>query len=216
MPTMIVEPTFVCELCQVRAILGRELHRKKHDIQLVSLERMRMIDCRNSWQHATLAKYGGRLRYLQAFEQCYHCSILAPTPLEAPSVSPAIPLQRAQLGFSLRKNHASEPVKFGIIRQLRSAANMYYMVDSQLAYPHQTMKSQSCVSFQSHVAPPDSAMLTFATKGLEQRLGSHSKPSWALSHVHIKWIDDCLDETWQSAPTKSDRHNLAIAGFART
>jgi hypothetical protein len=91
---------------------------------------------------------------------------------------------------------------------------MYYMVDSQLAYPHQTMKSQSRVSFQSHVAPPDSAMLTFATKGLERRLGSHSKPSWALSHVHLKWIDDCLDQAWNQAPTDSDRHNLAIAGFA--
>ncbi len=49
---------------------------------------------------------------------------------------------------------------------------------------------------------------------MERRLGSHSKPSWALSHVHIKWIDDCLNEAWQNAPTASDRHNLAIAGFA--
>jgi hypothetical protein len=214
MPIMVVEPTFICELCQVRATLGRELHRETNDIQLLGLERMRIIDCRNSWQQGTLSKYGGRLRYLQAFERRYQCSILAPTTLTAPPVTPAIPLQWAQLGFSLRKNRVGEPVKYGTIRQLRSAANMYYMVDSQLAYPHQTMKLKSRVSFQPQVAPPDSAMLTFATKGMERRLGNHSKPSWALSHVHIKWIDDCLDEAWFNAPTESDCHNLAIAGFA--
>jgi hypothetical protein len=213
MPNMVVEPTFVCELCQVRAILGRELHRETHDIQLLGLERMRMVDCRNSWQQGTLSKYGGRLRYLQAFERRYACSVLAPTTMTAPPCTPAIPLQWAQLGFSLCKNRAGKPVKFGTIRQLRSAANMYYMVDSQMAYPHQTMKCQSRVTFQSHVAPPDSAMLTFASKGMERRLGSHSRPSWALSHVHIAWIDDCLDEAWQHAPTAADRHNLSIAGF---
>jgi hypothetical protein len=56
-------------------------------------------------------------------------------------------------------------------------------------------------------------MLTFASKGMERRLGNHSKPSWALSYVHIKWIDDCLDEAWNHAPAASDRHNLVIAGF---
>ena len=101
-----------------------------------------------------------------------------------------------------------------MIRQLRSAANMYYMVDSQLAYPHQSQKFQSRVTFQSHVALPDAAMLTFASKGLERRLGSHSKPSWALSHVHIQWLDDCLNEAWRNAPTMLDRHTISIAGFA--
>jgi hypothetical protein len=214
MPNMVVEPTFICELCQVRAILGRDLHLEARDIQLLGLKRMRMIDCRNSWQQGTLSKYGGHLRYLQAFECQYQCSILTSTQMAAPPVTPAIPLQWAQLGFSLRQNRAGERVKFGTVCQLRSAANMFYMVDSQLAYPHQTMKSKSHVSFQSHVTPPDSAMLTFATKGMERRLGSHSKPSWALLHVHIKWIDDCLHEAWQNAPTTSDCHNLAIAGFA--
>jgi hypothetical protein len=51
MPTMMVEPTFICGLCQVRAVLGRELYREKYDFQLLCFERMRIIDCRNSWQH---------------------------------------------------------------------------------------------------------------------------------------------------------------------
>jgi hypothetical protein len=214
MPTMVVEPTFICELCQVRALVGRELHRALPDLQLLCFERMRVIDCRSSWQTGTLAKYGGRLRYLQAFEQRFHCAILQPTKLLAPPVTPSIPLQWAQLGFSLRANRTGEPVKFGTIRQLRSAANMYYMVDCQLAFPHQAMKTKSRISIHSHVTPPDSAMLTFASKGMERRLGSHSKPSWALSHIHIAWIDDCLDTAWKTAPTAAARHNLSIAGFA--
>jgi hypothetical protein len=214
MPAMVVEPTFICELCQVRAILGRKLRHESHDIQLLSFERMRIIDCCSSWQQGTLSKYGGRLKYLQAFEQRFQCSILAPTLLKAPLVTPAIPLQWVHLDFSLRKNQAGEPVKYGTIRQLRSAANMYYMVDSQLAFPQQTMKNKSRVSIHPHVVPPDSVMLTFASKGMERCLGSNSKPSWALSHIHIKWLNDCLDEAWHRAPTLSDRHNLAIAGFA--
>jgi hypothetical protein len=175
---------------------------------------MRLIDCRSSWQTGTLSKYGGRLRFLKAFEQRYHCTILKPTKLVAPPVTPAIPLQWAQLGFSLRANRAGEPVKFGTIRQLRSAANMYYMVDSQLAYTHQAMKTKSRISIHPHVTPPDSAMLTFASKGMERRLGSHSKPSWALLHIHIAWIDDCLDTAWKMASTQAERHDLSIAGFA--
>jgi hypothetical protein len=214
MPVMVVEPTFICELCQVRAILGRELQHERQDIQLLGFERMHIIDCRSSWQQGTLSKYGGRLKYLQAFEKRFQCSILAPTPIKAPPVTPAIPLQWAHLDFSLRSNQVGEPVKYGTIRQLRSAANMYYMVDSQLAFPQQTMKTKSRISIHLHVVPPNSAMLTFASKGMERHLGSNSKPSWALSHVHIQWIDDCLNEAWKQAPTPLDRHNLAIAGFA--
>jgi hypothetical protein len=47
MHNMVVEPTFICELCQVWAILGRELHRERYDIQLLCLERMRLIDVRS-------------------------------------------------------------------------------------------------------------------------------------------------------------------------
>jgi hypothetical protein len=38
-------PHFICEACQVRAELRRELHRSIPDLCLLMLERMRMIDC---------------------------------------------------------------------------------------------------------------------------------------------------------------------------
>jgi hypothetical protein len=62
-------------------------------------------------------------------------------------------------------------------------------------------------------------MFNFATyhpKGMERCLGSHLKPSWTLSHIHIKWIDDCLDTAWHNAPTRADSHNISIAGFANS
>jgi hypothetical protein len=65
MPAMVVEPTFVCKLCQVRAIVGCKLQRDTHDLQLLCFERMPLIDCHSSWQTGTLAKYGGRLSYLK-------------------------------------------------------------------------------------------------------------------------------------------------------
>ena len=215
MPSLPVEPTFICELCQVRAIVGRELRREIPDVQLLAYERMRMIDCRNSWQHSTMTKYGTYLRFMVRFEARHGASVLRPTQLLAPPQSASIPLHWAQLAYSLRENSViGERVKHGTVRQLRSAANMYYMVDSLLARPSQAMKVKNQVSFFPFVLAPDSAMLTFATKGMERRLGHSSKPSWALSYVHIKWLDDQFHIAWGRARSKAEQHDIAIAATA--
>jgi hypothetical protein len=84
MPTLPVEPSFVCELCQVRAIVGRELRCTSADIQLLCFERVRLIDFRCSWEHGTLKKYGTYLRYLDAFGSRYGARVLKPTLYAAP------------------------------------------------------------------------------------------------------------------------------------
>jgi hypothetical protein len=91
---------------------------------------------------------------------------------------------------------------------------MYYMVDALLARPSQAMKVKNRVSFFPHVLPPDAAMMTFATKGMERRLGHSSQPSWALSYVHIKWLDDQFESAWRRARSESERHDIVIAGTA--
>jgi hypothetical protein len=214
MPVLPFEPTFICELCQVRSIVGRELARDKSDIQLLGYERMRMIDCRNSWQHSTLAKYGVYLRFMDRFEKRHGTKVLRPTKLEKPPNTESIPLHWAQLAYSLRRNRAGERVKFGTVRQLRSAANMYYMVDALLARPTQAMKVKTRLNFYAHVLPPDSAMMSFAAKGMERRLGQTSKPSWAISYVHLKWMDDKLEAGWHMAHTRHERHDFTIAATA--
>jgi hypothetical protein len=57
-------------------------------------------------------------------------------------------------------------------------------------------------------------MRTFATKDMERRLGHSPKPSWALSHVHIKWMDNQSKLAWGMAGSAAERHD--IAGAATT
>ena len=57
-------------------------------------------------------------------------------------------------------------------------------------------------------------MMTFATKDMERRLGHSSKPSWALSHVHIKWMDNQSKLAWGMAGSAT-ANLLAYLGWLR-
>jgi hypothetical protein len=55
---------FICEACIVRVLLGRDLTWTSGDMQLLVLERMRLIDMAHAWASSTLqgtARYLGRL-----------------------------------------------------------------------------------------------------------------------------------------------------------
>jgi hypothetical protein len=109
-----------------------------------------------------------------------------------PPNTESITIHWAQLAYSLRLNpRTGQRVKYGTVRQLQSAANMYYMIDALLARPSQAMKIKNRLNLHMHVLPPDEAMLSFATKGMEGRLGHTSKPSWALS-----W---CTSSSWMNS-----------------
>jgi hypothetical protein len=64
------------------------------------------------------------------------------------------------------------------------------------------------------VPAPDAAMLIFATKGMECWLGHSSKPSWALSHVHVKWLNDQFNVAWIHTQSKAEQHDIDIAAAA--
>ena len=55
-------PHYVCELCQVRVQLGREIRRHRNDVALLIAERLRQLDVMNTWKTGTLRKYGPHLR----------------------------------------------------------------------------------------------------------------------------------------------------------
>ena len=128
-------PHFVCEACQVRAELGRELHRLVPDLCLLMLERMRMIDTLNLWAKNTVKKYGTSLRYLQRFGNHFGVRPLQPSALVAPPCSPAVSLQWALLYYSLRTKKGKDGeiyrIGFGTTRHIKSAASMYYTLDMQ-------------------------------------------------------------------------------------
>jgi hypothetical protein len=102
LPHHVPMPHFVCEACQVRAELGRELHRLVPDLCLLMLERMRMIDNLSFWAKQMLQKYGPYLRYLYRFGRHFGVRPLQPSPLATPPCSPAVSLQWALLYYSLR------------------------------------------------------------------------------------------------------------------
>lgn len=113
-------------------------------------------------------KYGTYLRFMQSFATRYGVAVLRPADVVRPPNTAGIAIHWAQ--HSLRRTSKGERVKYGTIRQLRSAANMYYMVDAQLIRPDQAMKVKQRVHFYPYVLPPDEAMMSFATKGMEWHL----------------------------------------------
>jgi hypothetical protein len=81
LPWQVPVPHFVCEMCQVRGQLGRELAYSTRDRWLLCLERMRQIDYLSAWRSKTLAQYGGKLRYVETFERTFQVEILRASPL---------------------------------------------------------------------------------------------------------------------------------------
>jgi hypothetical protein len=83
---------FICEVCIVRAVLGRELTWTPGDIQLLMLERMRLIDMAHAWALSMLqgtARYLGRL---SNFGQKYGINLFPKAPITQPPRSAVIPL----------------------------------------------------------------------------------------------------------------------------
>ena len=194
-------------------MVDRELQPTAKDLHLLMMERMRMIDCRSGWKAATLTQYGSKLLYLRKFGEQYGVPVLEATQLVRPPVNPAIGLQWSQLAYSLRTRQDGDRIKISTVRQLRSAASMFYFVDTQTAYPRRTMRDgQRRTQVADYVSPTDESTNVFTQKGLERRLGNNPQASWALSYVHIAYLDTQLDCAYTQASTVDDQHDLAIAG----
>jgi hypothetical protein len=57
-------------------------------------------------------------------------------------------------------------------------------------------------------------MATFATKGMARRLCTAAKASWALSHIHIAYLDRRLQAWYKNATMDTERREVACAGMA--
>ena len=143
-PSNLIVPHFICECCQVRCLLRAELKPTGRDSALLMLERVRMIDVVSSWKETTSSVYTGQLRYFQRFTKWSGIPTLVPTVLKTPPESVSFGLAYAQL----RDSVTSRDVRLGgQLRQkaynsgrgLRSAANMFYQLDAQAAFPTQAM-----------------------------------------------------------------------------
>jgi hypothetical protein len=77
-------PHFICELCQVRCMINQEIQGRVKDIELLLMERMRLIDSLSWWQKSTMKTYGPYLGFLERFEHHYGTPVLSTNKLIRP------------------------------------------------------------------------------------------------------------------------------------
>jgi hypothetical protein len=210
-------PHYVCELCSVRAHIDRELFPQSGDLALVMVERVRQVDYMGGWSLSTLKKYGPYLRYLRQFELRFGVQVLNTPRLVRPPVSPAYTLNWAQQLYALRTTRGRDGefnrIRFSTVRQIRSAASWYYTQAMAMQYPGQVMRDRFRRGMlMPFVSPTDEASTTLTASGMARRLGTEVKKSWALSHVHIAYIDSHLNKLYETALDEDSRHELACAG----
>jgi hypothetical protein len=75
---------FICESCQVRATLRRELQRMAVDVVLLMFERATSIDTFNHWSEGTLKSYRSKFNVLKAFELDFNVHTLPQPQMEHP------------------------------------------------------------------------------------------------------------------------------------
>lgn len=180
-------PRFICECCQVRAMVDRELTDTSRDHALLMLERMRMIDVLNNWADGTLEQYGRHLSTIRDFSDWSGIPALSITPLVAPPTSLCISLMYAHLRFSVG---GKTPRKCQTVRQLRSAASAWYVVAAQQQSPDTIYQDKRNHTMEVNgVSPTDTVVFKHFASGMSKRMGVETNPSHALSHVHIAYMD---------------------------
>ena len=212
-------PNFVCEACQVRATLQRELCLSGKDVHLLRLERMRILDTMNRLAEGSHNTYKYPIRRIQRFEATFGVRILRPTPLVAPSSSACIPLMWSQLDHTLQpgKTEGSH-VKFSSARQTRSAVSTFYQWDLAISRPEQAMAAGKGKGERSlttpHVLPTEELCYTHFSSGMKKRMGDVSKKSSAIRYQHIRFLDGQFEAMFQSALSTTAEHEAAAAGTA--
>ena len=212
-------PVFVCELCSVRAVLGREL-RTIRDAQLMQFERMSILD--KAWYLAenTHRSYQVKLDQIVRFERATGVRILRPTFLVRPAAGPEIPLMWCQEAYSLkaspmkRNEGADLTLSFTTVRQFRSALGHYQVMDMAVADPTGAHINQAKQVLGAPGRSTDSLVFSLHAAGLKARLGTHTKPSLALQDRHVRWLDADLNRRYLAATDAKQKEELAKAGLA--
>ena len=205
--------TFICELCTVRAVLDRPLQ-SPQDRTLLAFERMRILDMANAWAQKTHAAYQSKLGYIQNFESHFGLSCLPATPLRRPPDSADIALMWAQECYSLRRGRSGrEPVVFGSIRPLRSAASQFLAWDTLLHTNGASYFDTGRRVFQGSCRLTDNLAYSLFSQGQATRIGDNPQPSTALLHRHVRWLDHDLRRRLSQARNLSHALTIAKAGF---
>jgi hypothetical protein len=127
---------FICEACTVRAVLGRELTWMSGDIQLLMLERMRLIDMAHAWALSTLQGTSGYLGRLSNFGQKYGIYLFPKAPITQPPRLAVILLLWGVLEYTLQTSRKTEEgIKYNTSRSFQSAASTYHLWEKTIQFP---------------------------------------------------------------------------------
>jgi hypothetical protein len=133
-----------------------------------------------------------------------------------PPDSPAIPLVWSELlYYSLREHKGRDgevrPIQFASVRPIRSAVAHFYTMDMQSAYPRWVMRDRHRrgMVLMDYVSPTDELYCSFGATGMATRMGTEAKKSWALSHVHITYIEQEFEGLYTTATKLMDQHDAA-------
>ena len=85
----------------------------------------------------------------------------------------------------------------------------------QNAFPRQVLRDhQGRGLIHEYVSPCTKMNMTFAAKGMSRRLGTTTERSWAISHVHVSYIDQQLEKAFHSTNDPDSQHEIVVAAFA--
>jgi hypothetical protein len=208
---------FICEACTVPAQLKQELRWDGQDYSLLALERARLIDMAHHWSTGTYKRYQGHLRFVRKFEEKHGVTVLEAPTFTKPPTDASIPMMWCQEAYALRPggNRAApgDPIAWTIVRGLRSAANQYYSWLYQCTHPSTTLLDKHHRVFRTNGQVPNATIgYSFLTKGMNERRGDDTKPSAALHFDHIKWMEEYVDQLYQSSTTPRLRRYMPGSG----
>ena len=186
---------FICELCSTRTQLGRELDPLNvKDTMLLMLERMRMIDTAHAHAVRTTNQMSNILKLVDRFFSGYglpsiHQQLMLPVIQHPPknlaitmfwsiALRTAIPSDRMQ----------SNPISWNTARNQRSAISFYRTWWAKVCQPNTMYKdSDRRLLSDDNIGPTDNILSTCTARGMASRLGTESRPSFALNQRHIHW-----------------------------
>ena len=194
--------TFVCELCSVRSVVGRELHGSAPDRVLLVLERMRMIDTASSLAPPSRYSNSLSLRHVSDFRKMHGIPSSTSRPLLRPPTSSATSVMWAMeqrvLQPSTKRN---QTITFNAARQLRSGTSTWDRWENAMRFPESTTVE----------VPTDSVLTSYCIKGMKRRLGTKSTPSMALRQHHVLFNQERRGERYHH-PTITLLHRYEQAG----
>ena len=182
---------FVCEYCTVRANLGRDLNATHLDMQLLMLERMRMIDCSNAWSPGTSRSVASNLRQLRRFAGRFGIpwnTLHFQEQITAPPRGPSMLVLWTMEWHTLQTTgkEPGERVRYNSARHLWSALHSRLAWEGTLLPEGLAFREKDRLNLPPLVSASGSLLVQLTTSGMERRLGTDSNPSIALQAQHVR------------------------------